>query len=227
MLCFDPLFPFPFSLCCLFSFLACLSHQGEVLEEVHLGDAVGSVIGSGGSSVKTLQESTGAKIDIPRGSSSCRIYGNKDAVWILGISDKLVDASFFVWTPYTKVSRKGDGGIGGTVVRVCALATCDGAARDSKKKLWVVLVSFVGVCIFCVGVKPICSSSVLSAFNPSVFPVAYVQVAKAVEAIQKIVSRQAELNEKKKKYEEDKANQEANAQVVHMPDVCARNEILR
>lgn len=43
-----------------------------------------------------------------------------------------------------------------------------------------------------------------------------------MEAIQKIVSRQAELNEKKKKYEEEKANQEANAQVVHMPDVCVQ-----
>lgn len=54
--------------------------QGELLEEIELGDAVGNVIGSGGSNVKTLQESTGAKIDVLRGSSSCRVYGNKDAV---------------------------------------------------------------------------------------------------------------------------------------------------
>lgn len=57
-----------------------LTIQGETLEEIDLGDAVGNVIGSGGSNIKTLQDSTGAKIDIPRGTTSCRVYGPKDAV---------------------------------------------------------------------------------------------------------------------------------------------------
>lgn len=46
------------------------------------------------------------------------------------------------------------------------------------------------------------------------------QVAKAAEAIQKIIDRQVELNEKRKKFEEDKANMQAAAHVVHVPDVC-------
>lgn len=46
------------------------------------------------------------------------------------------------------------------------------------------------------------------------------QVGRAVDAINKIISRQQELNEKRKKYEEEKAQNEAAASVVHIPDVC-------
>jgi hypothetical protein len=48
------------------------------------------------------------------------------------------------------------------------------------------------------------------------------QVGRAVEAINKIISRQHELSEKRKKYEEGKAQQEAAASVVHVPDVCSK-----
>ncbi|KNC82662.1 hypothetical protein SARC_05062 [Sphaeroforma arctica JP610] len=54
--------------------------KGEVLEEIDVGTAVGNIIGSAGANIKKLQEQTGAKIDIPRGLTSCRIYGEKAKV---------------------------------------------------------------------------------------------------------------------------------------------------
>lgn len=54
--------------------------KGEVLEEIDVGSAVGNIIGSAGANIKKLQEQTGAKIDIPRGLTSCRIYGEKAKV---------------------------------------------------------------------------------------------------------------------------------------------------
>ena len=47
---------------------------------IELGRAVGSVIGKGGSNVIRIENETGAKINIERGSSTCQIYGEAVAV---------------------------------------------------------------------------------------------------------------------------------------------------
>eukprot|EP00238_Polyblepharides_amylifera_P006255 CAMPEP_0196579654 /NCGR_PEP_ID=MMETSP1081-20130531/24128_1 /TAXON_ID=36882 /ORGANISM="Pyramimonas amylifera, Strain CCMP720" /LENGTH=641 /DNA_ID=CAMNT_0041899301 /DNA_START=293 /DNA_END=2218 /DNA_ORIENTATION=- len=53
---------------------------GEIMETLELGGAVGLVIGASGASVKQLQEETGAKVDILRGSGTCKVFGSKEAV---------------------------------------------------------------------------------------------------------------------------------------------------
>ena len=53
---------------------------GEVEVSIELGRAVGSVIGKGGSNVIRIENETGAKINIERGSSTCQIYGEAVAV---------------------------------------------------------------------------------------------------------------------------------------------------
>lgn len=54
--------------------------EGEVEEIVELGNAVGSIIGKGGSNIQKLQAESGAKLDIERGTSKCRITGLPAAV---------------------------------------------------------------------------------------------------------------------------------------------------
>lgn len=54
---------------------------GEELAEVACpAAAIGAIIGKGGADIKTLQESTGARVDVPRGLNVCWIVGKPDAV---------------------------------------------------------------------------------------------------------------------------------------------------
>lgn len=53
---------------------------GETEFTINLGRAVGSVIGKGGSNIQRLQEETGARLEIARDSSDCRIVGKKESV---------------------------------------------------------------------------------------------------------------------------------------------------
>ena len=53
---------------------------GEVEVSIELGRAVGSVIGKGGSNVIRIENETGAKINVERGSTTCQIYGEAVAV---------------------------------------------------------------------------------------------------------------------------------------------------
>eukprot|EP00038_Savillea_parva_P025508 m.48005 g.48005 ORF g.48005 m.48005 type:complete len:619 (+) comp6949_c0_seq1:114-1970(+) len=54
---------------------------GEVVEEIECpASAVGSIIGKGGSEIKNIQEATGARVDVPRGSPVCWVVGTKKAV---------------------------------------------------------------------------------------------------------------------------------------------------
>ena len=54
---------------------------GEVKEVLELpSGCIGSIIGSGGANIKQMQQDTGAKIDISRGSGTCTIYGQPEPV---------------------------------------------------------------------------------------------------------------------------------------------------
>jgi len=53
---------------------------GESEFTVELGRAVGAVIGKGGSTIQRIQEETGARLDIARESSNCRIVGKTESV---------------------------------------------------------------------------------------------------------------------------------------------------
>lgn len=53
---------------------------GETEFTVELGRAVGAVIGKGGSTIQRIQEETGARLDIARESSNCRIVGQAESV---------------------------------------------------------------------------------------------------------------------------------------------------
>jgi len=53
---------------------------GESEFTIELGRAVGAVIGKGGSTIQRLQEESGARLEIARESSSCRIVGTTEAV---------------------------------------------------------------------------------------------------------------------------------------------------
>ena len=55
--------------------------DGEVSETIELPEScVGSVIGKQGASIRALQEETGAKVDISRGTGSCTVYGQPEGV---------------------------------------------------------------------------------------------------------------------------------------------------
>eukprot|EP00239_Pterosperma_sp_CCMP1384_P002830 CAMPEP_0197846536 /NCGR_PEP_ID=MMETSP1438-20131217/3390_1 /TAXON_ID=1461541 /ORGANISM="Pterosperma sp., Strain CCMP1384" /LENGTH=654 /DNA_ID=CAMNT_0043458221 /DNA_START=348 /DNA_END=2312 /DNA_ORIENTATION=- len=54
--------------------------KGEICETMELGGATGLVIGPSGATVKQLQADTGAKVDILRGSGTCKVWGPKAAV---------------------------------------------------------------------------------------------------------------------------------------------------
>jgi len=54
--------------------------DGEVEAFIDLENSVGSVIGKGGSTIQRLQDESGARLDIERGSSNCRITGQPDEV---------------------------------------------------------------------------------------------------------------------------------------------------
>lgn len=53
---------------------------GEIEYETDLGNAVGSVIGRGGSTIRRIRDESGAKVDVESGSSTCRISGTPEAV---------------------------------------------------------------------------------------------------------------------------------------------------
>ena len=54
---------------------------GEVSEIIDLPEScVGSVIGKAGASIRALQDDTGAKIDISRGTGVCTVYGQPEGV---------------------------------------------------------------------------------------------------------------------------------------------------
>lgn len=60
----------------------CLSGEvqlkaGEICKTVELGLATGAVIGAQGKNVVEMEKETGAKIDVLRGTSTCRIYGQE------------------------------------------------------------------------------------------------------------------------------------------------------
>jgi len=55
--------------------------DGEVVEEINCpASAVGAIIGRGGAEIKSIQETTGARVEIPRGSPLCWVVGTKKAV---------------------------------------------------------------------------------------------------------------------------------------------------
>eukprot|EP00041_Stephanoeca_diplocostata_P029828 m.888883 g.888883 ORF g.888883 m.888883 type:complete len:601 (-) comp23640_c0_seq6:2298-4100(-) len=54
---------------------------GEELAEVACpAAAIGAIIGKGGADIKALQESTGARVEVPRGLNVCWVVGKPDAV---------------------------------------------------------------------------------------------------------------------------------------------------
>lgn len=64
--------------------------EGEVVEEIECpASAVGSIIGKGGSEIKSIQEKTGARLDVPRGSPVAWIVGTKKAVAAATVCDGL------------------------------------------------------------------------------------------------------------------------------------------
>lgn len=58
--------------------------QGEVCEEIELGEAVGMVIGRQGTMIRTIKDESGADLDISRegsgDSSLCRVFGKPESV---------------------------------------------------------------------------------------------------------------------------------------------------
>lgn len=55
--------------------------DGEVSETIELPEScVGSVIGKQGASIRALQDETGAKVDISRGTGTCIVYGQPEGV---------------------------------------------------------------------------------------------------------------------------------------------------
>lgn len=60
---------------------------GEVVEEIACpANAVGSIIGKGGAEIKAIQEQTGARVDVPRGTPVCWLVGTKTAVAAASVS---------------------------------------------------------------------------------------------------------------------------------------------
>lgn len=54
--------------------------EGEIELSIDLGTSVGSVIGRGGETIRKIQETSGAKLNIERPGSMCRIVGTEEAV---------------------------------------------------------------------------------------------------------------------------------------------------
>jgi len=79
--------------------------DGEVDFEVELGGASSAVIGRKGVKINSIQKESGAKLDIGRGSSSCRIMGTPEAVEKAKVLVLVVKAE---WDERNKPAEKED-----------------------------------------------------------------------------------------------------------------------
>jgi len=79
--------------------------EGEVDFEVELGGASSAVIGRKGVKINSIQKESGAKLDIPRGSTHCRIMGTPEAV---EKGKELVLAVKAEWDERNKPAEKDD-----------------------------------------------------------------------------------------------------------------------